>query len=76
MPDMPENSLVSHPRILILLTDWAMSLFPSVVLVVDPQTKTIRDYRSAEKILVYEDGSIDLGEALPGFRLDVSELLS
>jgi Uma2 family endonuclease len=47
-----------------------------VVLVVDPQTASIRDYRSANRIRVYSDGRIDLDDVLPGFQLDVAELLS
>jgi Uma2 family endonuclease len=46
----------------------------AVVLVVDPQTKTIRDYRSAHEIHVYAEGKIDLGAVISGYHLDVSEL--
>ena len=48
----------------------------SVVLVVDPQTRTIRDYRAAHEIRVYAEGAIDLSQVVSGFRLDASELLS
>ena len=48
----------------------------AVVLVVDPQTKTIRDYRSAREIRVYAEGNIELGEVISGYRLDVSELFA
>ncbi len=48
----------------------------TIVLVVDPQTKTIRDYRSAHEIRVYAQGHIDLDIVMAGFRLDVSELFS
>ncbi len=48
----------------------------AVVLVVDPQTKTIRDYRATHGMRVYTEGAIDLGEAITGFRLDVSELFA
>jgi Uma2 family endonuclease len=48
----------------------------AVVLVVDPQTKTIRDYRSAQEIRVYAEGNIELGEVISGYRLDVSELFA
>ena len=44
------------------------------VLVVDPQTKSIREYRSPDQIRVYRAGFIDLGDVLPEFRLDVDEL--
>jgi len=45
-----------------------------VVLVVDPQTKTIREYRSAEEIHVYSHGHIELGHVVSGYRLDVNDL--
>jgi Uma2 family endonuclease len=46
------------------------------VLVVDPQTSTIRVYRPGSQIRVHTDGYIDLAEVLPGFRLDVAELFA
>ncbi len=55
--------------------DW-LAAGVSVVLVVDPQTKTIRDYRSPKEIRVYAEDFIDLGQTMPGFRLDVAELFS
>ena len=45
-----------------------------VVLVVDPQTNSIREYRSPAQIQVYRDGAIDLGDILAEFQLDVAEL--
>ncbi len=45
-----------------------------VVLVVDPQTSSIREYRSPDQIHVYCDGVIELGDILKDFRLDVAEL--
>jgi Uma2 family endonuclease len=45
-----------------------------VVLVVDPQANSIREYRSPNQTQVYTDGAIDLGDILPEFKLDVSEL--
>ncbi len=45
-----------------------------VVLVVDPQTSSIREYRSPDQIRVYRDGVIELGDILADFRLDVAEL--
>jgi Uma2 family endonuclease len=45
-----------------------------VVLVVDPQTSSIREYRSPDQIQVCRDGTIELGDILPDFRLDVAEL--
>ncbi len=48
----------------------------AVVLVVDPQSKTVRDYRSAQEIRVHTNGLIDLRIVLAGFQLDVSELFS
>jgi len=53
--------------------DW-LAAGVIVVLVVDPQTRTIHDYRTAHEIRAYNDGSIDLGIVLPGFRLEVAEL--
>jgi Uma2 family endonuclease len=44
------------------------------VLVVDPQNKLIRDYRSVHEIRTHTEGSIDLTEVIPGFYLDVSDL--
>jgi Uma2 family endonuclease len=48
----------------------------AVVLVVDPQTKTIRDYRSAQEIRVYSEGSIELDGVVSGYHLEVSELFA
>jgi Uma2 family endonuclease len=45
-----------------------------VVLVVDPQTSLIREYRSPNQIQVHSEGAIDLGDILPEFKLDVAEL--
>ena len=45
-----------------------------VVLVVDPQTNSIREYRSPDQIRVYREGFIELGDVLPDFKLDVGEL--
>jgi Uma2 family endonuclease len=47
-----------------------------VVLVVDPQTATVRDYRSPDRIHVHLDGFVDLSDVLPGFQLDVAELFA
>jgi Uma2 family endonuclease len=47
-----------------------------VVLVVDPQISTIRCYRSPEQITVFRHGMLDLGDVLPGFELDVSEVFA
>ena len=47
-----------------------------VVLVVDPQTKSIREYRSTSEIRVYEQGTVDLRDILPEFELDVVELFA
>jgi Uma2 family endonuclease len=46
-----------------------------LVWVVDPGPRTIVVYRSRDEIrLITEDGEIDGGDVLPGFRLKVSEL--
>jgi Uma2 family endonuclease len=55
--------------------DW-LAAGVIAVLVVDPQTKTIRRYRSSKEIRVYADGHVDLSDVMPGFRLDVVELFS
>ncbi|MCO6458232.1 MAG: Uma2 family endonuclease [Pirellulaceae bacterium] len=47
-----------------------------VVLVVDPQTASIRAYRSATQVKDYSDGLLDLSDVLPGFQLDVVELFT
>jgi Uma2 family endonuclease len=47
-----------------------------VVLVVDPQTNSIREYRSLNQIRVYSEDEIDLGDILPGFKLAVAELFA
>jgi Uma2 family endonuclease len=46
----------------------------TIVLVVDPQTKSVRQYKSAEEIVVSTRGVIEFGQILTGFRLDVEEL--
>jgi Uma2 family endonuclease len=46
------------------------------VIVVDPQTRTIRYYRSADAIQVVQSGSIDLSEVIPSFHLDISDLFA
>ncbi|MGM0491187.1 MAG: Uma2 family endonuclease, partial [Planctomycetota bacterium] len=45
-----------------------------VVLVVDPQTRSIREYRAPDSIRVYRNGEVDLGDLLPDFKLDVLDL--
>ena len=47
-----------------------------LVLAVDPQNSTIREYRSKGRIRVFSEGIVDLDDVLTGFRLDVSELFS
>ena len=47
-----------------------------LVLVVDPQTKSVRQYRTGKDIQVHDHGHIDLGDVLPGFTLDVGDLFS
>jgi Uma2 family endonuclease len=55
--------------------DW-LAAGVAAVLVVDPQTRTIRDYRSAGQIQVHRDGWVDLSDIVRGFQLDVLELFS
>jgi len=45
-----------------------------VVLVVDPQNRTMREYRAPACVPVDNEGTIDLGDVVPKFRLDVAEL--
>ena len=47
-----------------------------VVLVIDPQTSTVREYRSGSAPRTYSSGLVDLGDILPGFQLDVTELFA
>lgn len=46
----------------------------AAVLVVDPQNKSVRDYRSAQRIQVHTHGSIDLTDVIDQFYLDVPDL--
>lgn len=55
--------------------DW-LAAGVLIVLVVDPQTRTVREYRSPQEIRVYADGLIDLDAVLPGCQLDVVELFA
>ena len=47
-----------------------------VVLVVDPRTSTVREYRSGREAQVYTDGYVDLSDVLAGFQLDVADLFA
>ena len=47
-----------------------------IVLVVDPQATSIRDYRPHSQIHVHTAGFVDLNEVLPGLQLDVVELFA
>jgi Uma2 family endonuclease len=47
-----------------------------VVLAVDPQNSTVREYRSASQIRAYSGGFVDLDDVLPSFQLDVAELFA
>ncbi len=53
--------------------DW-LAAGVAVVLVVDPQTKTIREYCSSTEICIYTEDFVDLDRVMPGLRLDVLEL--
>jgi Uma2 family endonuclease len=48
----------------------------SCVLVVDPQTKTIRRYVPGGDIQVWKGGQFELGPPLPDLRLDLDDLFS
>ena len=56
-------------------TDW-VSAGVQLVLVVDPQTRSIRQYRSAGEISVCTQGELKFAPILPGFALDVEELFA
>ena len=47
-----------------------------LVLAVDPQNSTIREYRPNGQIRVFSEGVVDLDNVLSGFALDVIELFS
>ncbi|MEQ8785227.1 MAG: Uma2 family endonuclease [Pirellulaceae bacterium] len=47
-----------------------------IVLAVDPQNSTIREYRGTTQIHVHSSGLLDLDDILPGFQLDVAELFA
>ena len=48
-----------------------------IVLIVDPQTKTIREYRSASEVRIYhEDSDVTLHEVLPQLTIHVSDLFT
>jgi Uma2 family endonuclease len=55
--------------------DW-LAAGVRMVLVADPQTRTVRQYCSAQQIRVYDRGTLDLGAVLVGCRLDVLDLFS
>ena len=55
--------------------DW-LDAGVQVVLAVDPQNSTVREYRSESQIRVYSGGFVDLDDVLAGFRLDVAELFA
>jgi len=77
-PDLVAEVVSPHDRSTAVeekACDW-LAAGVSVVLVVDPQTKLIRDYRAGNEIRVYGQGHIDLTDVLAGFRLDVSELFA
>ena len=48
----------------------------SCVLVVDPQTKTIRRYGGANQIARYTEGEMELSPVLPGLAIDVAKLFA
>jgi Uma2 family endonuclease len=47
-----------------------------IVLVVDPQNKTVCVYRPNQEIRIFSDGPIDLNAVVPGYHLDVAELFA
>ena len=55
--------------------DW-LDAGVEVVLVVDPQTSTVRECRPESQNQVYSDGFVDLNDVLPGFQLDVADLFA
>ncbi|MCO6458234.1 MAG: Uma2 family endonuclease [Pirellulaceae bacterium] len=55
--------------------DW-LDAGVRLVLIVDPQSATIRVYRSRDPIQVFSQGLIDLQDVLAEFQLDVDEVFS
>ena len=46
-----------------------------LVIVVDPMTRTVHDYRQADRAVVLREGeSLDASDVLPGLTLDVADL--
>lgn len=77
-PDLVAEVVSPHDRSSQIETKFHAWLAAGVrvVLVVDPQTSTIRDYRLDCQSIVRSDGFLDLNDALPGFKLDVAELFA
>ncbi|MEQ8787180.1 MAG: Uma2 family endonuclease [Pirellulaceae bacterium] len=55
--------------------DW-LDVGVAAVLVVDPQTKSVRHHRSIDSIQIHTAGAMDLTHVIGGFHLDVSELFA
>ena len=65
----------SYLEVEVKALDW-LAAGVTVVLVVDPESRSIHDYRLAQQVQVVANGWIDLSSVLSGFQLDVSELFA
>lgn len=66
-----------RPSVVIDKVEMYVALGIPVLLLVDPQERTLREYRATLPARVYHEGdTLDLSPVLPGFRLDVSELFA
>ena len=64
-----------RPSVIIQKIDMYLALAVPVLLVVDPDERTIREYRAERPPRVYHEGdTLDLSPVLPGFALDVTGL--
>lgn len=77
-PDLVAEVISPHDRASQVeekVRDWLEAGVQSV-LVVDPQTQTVRHYRAADRPQVHTAGVIDLQHVLVGFQLDVADLFA
>lgn len=77
-PDLVAEVVSPHDRwsdVEAKVQDW-LQAGVDVVLVVDPQTATIHTYRPHCAIEVHASGHLDLGDLMPGLRLDIAELFN
>lgn len=66
-----------RPSIIIRKIDMYLALGVPVLLVVDPEECSIREYRATRPPRTYQEGdTLDLSPVLPGFTLDVGALFA